>query len=173
MSYLFEDTSVDELVLMVASAYNGRRPEPWDPADLERVTDKHRREEMERARAIRTPIVGPGYCYLNMTENLRECWRQGYIVESTSQGFVIHLTWKGWARVDELLAAGHHIPTEEELSQYASDANRALGILNDITPPTERGVLTRDLLEPFKPATKPKRIPWILRVFGVTPKETA
>lgn len=158
MSYLLAKTTKDELLLMIAAEDGETRPDPWpDEPDL--------RPETLHARTITPPIQARGFCWLNMTDNLYALRRGLYILESRHQGFVVHLTWKGWDRVDELLASGAKLPTEEQRREYVQRARLVVegGDHGDLIPldvPNPRGIEP----EPEKPP-RPRRS-LLGRIFG-------
>lgn len=117
MGYLLAATPVDQLLLRIAAEDGETRPRPWSTEDLNHLSD-YDRKIVEGARAHRPPTQASGFCFLNKTDALWELYHGGYFYESAFQGFVIHLTWKGWDRVEELLAAGQRLPTKEEMSVY-------------------------------------------------------
>jgi hypothetical protein len=83
--------------------------------------------------------------FLNLTENAHEAYRRGLIHESRYSYRVMRLTWKGWARVEELQLDGHAAPTEEQLDAYAKHARIVVegGDHGDYIPivvPNPRGV---------------------------------
>lgn len=121
MSYVFEDTTVDEFILMVAAEDGRTPPEPSD--DHSRGTyGTLEGQPMRQAQ---------GFCYLNRTDNMMIAYRLNYFYESPRHFHVIHLTWAGWDRVKELMKSGMTIPTDEELRAYGREAGAALSLLTN------------------------------------------
>lgn len=158
MSYLLAETTPDELLLLIATEC-GERPDPLPDND-----DPNHWYGTLRGRPQR---LGPGFIKLNNTDNLIQLWRDGYIYDHPRVYASVCLTWKGWDRLGELIAAGHTMPTEEEKSEYARAARlRVEGRDNgDYIPydeqiPNPKGIKTnfgRDLGE--------KKTRWYNRLF--------
>lgn len=132
MSYLVASTTKDELLLMIAAETTrgtGDRPKPYEPTE-------HWNAETDPYFNFRPPACPP-FIYLNITNNLMDLYRAYLIYENPRIYHGIHLTWKGWDRVEELLEAGAQLPTKESLSEYARYAMRVVegGDRGDFIPP--------------------------------------
>lgn len=75
---------------------------------------------------LRPPMQGPGMVFLNVPDNAMELYNLRMIYQSPRQYAVMHLTWKGWNRVDDLLATGSVLPTPTQIREYARQAQRAV-----------------------------------------------
>lgn len=104
MGYLLESSNPDELLVLIAG-------------DRERPVPYHHDDQFP-------PVQGPGFCYLNCTDSLLELQRLGMVYPSRFQGFVVHLTWRGWDRVDELRALGVEPAPEVSCDEAIADRER-------------------------------------------------
>jgi hypothetical protein len=150
MSYLLAETSPD----MIATEC-GPKPKPDPDTD-----DPNRFYGTLKGMPYRN---GPGFIKLNTTENLRSLWRNGYIYDHPRVYASVCLTWKGWDRVEELIASGMSMPTEEEKADYARVARIVVegGDHGDYIPldvPNPGG------LQP-EPAQSTESRPWWRRLF--------
>lgn len=103
MSYLLESFTVDELVLLIASEDGESRPEAYDERDPD--YDIERWGIYGTTKGI-PPRRARGFVYLNITDSLREAYDAHLFYENPRQYRVIHLTWKGWDRVEQAHARG-------------------------------------------------------------------
>lgn len=164
MSYLLAKTTTDELLLMIAAEDGESPPEP-DELPPDRENDPNWYYGTLKGQPRRQ---AGGFCHLNYTDNLHKLYPT-YIYQSPYQGFVIHLTWKGWERVEQLKALGHRLPTAEERDEYGRHARLVVegGDHGDYIPldvPNPRG------LEPETPK-QTEAVSWLKRrlavLFGV------
>lgn len=167
MSYLTADSSVDDLLLMVA-AYDGVKPVAYDIENPDydiKVLGTHNttkgRPAPTKRRADGTYISEP-CVFLNLTDNAHKAYQAGLIWESHYSYRVMHLSWKGHERVEQLLARGRTIPTEEELDAYGKRARLIVegGEHGDYIPldvPNPRGIV---------PTPLPKKKSLMERIFG-------
>lgn len=118
MSYVLASTTPDELLLMIAAEDGERRPVAHDERDPDYDVETW---GIYGTRQGMPPRQAPGFCFLNKTDNLRSLYPR-YFYDNPRNYAVINLTWAGWDRVEELLAAGATLPTEEERSAYAQRA---------------------------------------------------